>query len=105
MLSFMRPDIADYFPYIQNVFDGRLDYAVFDLPLNSHNIFVQGFFHLLSLPTRRFDTGSILKLFSFPPFLEKFGMSPKKRSTISGSLGRAGRHLVGSRRRAAQRLS
>ncbi|HEY5259007.1 MAG TPA: exodeoxyribonuclease V subunit gamma [Rhabdochlamydiaceae bacterium] len=72
------PDIADYVPYIQNVFDGRLDYAVFDLPLSSKNIFVQGFFHLLSLPHSRFDTVSILKLFSFAPFLEKFGITEEE---------------------------
>lgn len=72
------PDIADYVPYIQNVFAGRLDYAVFDLPLSSQNSFVQGFFHLLSLPQARFDTASILKLFSFAPFLEKFGITEEE---------------------------
>ena len=76
------PEISEYVPYIHSVFGGQIDYAIFDVPLSAQNLFVQGFFQLLSLPHARFDVASILKLLAFPPFLEKLGWGQEEAKDV-----------------------
>ncbi len=74
----LAADISLYHPYIEAVFgsqESQLEYAIYDLPRRSKETQIQGIDLLLTLAKRRFETSAIFSLFSFSPFLKKFGLS------------------------------
>jgi exodeoxyribonuclease V gamma subunit len=74
----LAPDISQYLPYIEAVFgsqESQLDYAIYDLPRRFKETLIQGIDLLLTLAKRRFETSAIFSLFSFSPFLKKFGLT------------------------------
>lgn len=74
----LAPDICDYAPYIQSVFDSSemfLDYSISGLELRTLSPLSKAFEHLLKLPEKKFSKAAVLKLFSSSVFKEKFGFS------------------------------
>ncbi len=70
----MAPDIGDYEPFIKMVFqdaESLCNVQIMDLCLASQNRVVQGFLHLLSLPSSRWDAVSVFTLFRHPSFQKK----------------------------------
>lgn len=69
------PNIGDYFPYIQMVFErkeNRYDFAIFDLPFLKRSGLASALLHLLKIPSTDFDVEAVLKLLSFSSFLKRF---------------------------------
>lgn len=67
----MAPKIMDYEPYIHSIFgagEQRVPYHLLDSKFLSESLLVQGFLHLLRIPSGRWDAASIMQLFSFPAF-------------------------------------
>ncbi len=88
----LSPDISTYLPYIQMVFDAPscpLDYAIEDLPLSVKSAFISAFMDLLSLPAKRFDLPSLLKLFAYPAFLTNFSLTNEESILIKSWIEKA----------------
>jgi exodeoxyribonuclease V gamma subunit len=70
----MAPEITEYEPFIKMVFqnsESKLISHILDLHIPSQNVLVQGFLHLLSVPFSRWDTKTLLQLFSYRAFQQK----------------------------------
>jgi exodeoxyribonuclease V gamma subunit len=77
----LAPDIAAYAPHIHTVFGKRTSvfaYQIDDLPLKATSDAVQGFLHLIQIPKENFSLSSVMKLFSFHSFREKWGFSSEE---------------------------
>ena len=88
----LAPDINEYAPYIHMVFgapDSPFDYGIDGLTACSQNQFMQAFRHFLSLFEQRFEAASVLKLFSFQAFLEKFAFSVEDIALIENWIEKA----------------
>ncbi|WP_059360436.1 exodeoxyribonuclease V subunit gamma [Parachlamydia acanthamoebae] len=73
----MAPDIRIYAPFIKMVFsnpNSPLDYKMMDAKLPEQNLYIQSFLHLLKLSSSRWDTVSLLTLFDYLPFRNKWGL-------------------------------
>ena len=67
----MAPNISEYAPYVQSVFESsesQLDIQLMDLQVPSRHLLIQGFLHLLSVSTGRWEASSLLQLFDYPAF-------------------------------------
>lgn len=87
----LAPDICEYAPYIQAVFDSSdiaLDYSIAGLEVRHVSSTVRAFEHFLSLPEKKFSKEAVLKLFSFPCFREKFQLTAAEVETIGGWMER-----------------
>lgn len=74
----MAPDIMEYHPFIRAVFEAEesfLDCQIMDVHTLSQNTLIQGFLHLISLGRSRFCVKSVMKLFNFPAFQKKHGLT------------------------------
>lgn len=65
----LAPDINEYVPYIHKVFEGS-DYTISGLEMRLEHVE-----HLFKIPELQYSAEAVLKLFSYPSFLEKFGFS------------------------------
>lgn len=74
----LAPNMNDYFPYIQFVFEKEscpFGYLVTDLSLLSQNSYIRTLSHFFSLAESRFEPESILELLSSPHFKTKEDLS------------------------------
>jgi exodeoxyribonuclease V gamma subunit len=81
----LAPDIQPYLSFIHAVFGSKeslLDYAISGIGRMDESSFTPALAHLLSLPSHRFDKASILKLFTFPPFLKKWQLSEEEVAKV-----------------------
>jgi len=65
----LAPDINEYVPYIHKVFEGT-DYTISGLEMRLEHVE-----HLFKIPQLKYSVEAVLKLFSYPSFLGKFGFS------------------------------
>ncbi|MBS4167840.1 exodeoxyribonuclease V subunit gamma [Parachlamydia sp. AcF125] len=73
----MAPDIRLYTPFIKMVFghpNSPLAYQIMDAELPEQNLYIQSFLHLLKLSSSRWDTLTLLTLFDYLPFRNKWGL-------------------------------
>lgn len=81
----MSTNVAEYAPFIRNVFESpesQLKIQISDLQAPMHNRFIQGFLHLLDIANSRWDSSSLLQLFEYPAFLERFHFGPDDKEVI-----------------------
>ncbi len=72
----LSPDLEAYFPYIQMVFGAKtsqIGYSVHGLSLALAEENSQALMFFFSLAESRFDRSQVLKFFSFPSVMRKFG--------------------------------
>jgi exodeoxyribonuclease V gamma subunit len=72
----LGPDLESYFPYIQMVFgsqQSRIGYSVHGLSLALSEEGSQALMFFFTLAESRFDRDLVLKFFSFPSVMKKFG--------------------------------
>lgn len=78
----LSPNLKDYVPYIHMLFDGVLDYALFNLELKSQSPFLTAFDDLLALSEKRFESSAVCKLFTHGCFGVKKFDTPLLRKWI-----------------------
>lgn len=74
----MAPNIVAYEPYIRAVFEAEnsvLGCQIMDLTVPLQSRLVQGFLHLLTLPSTRWEASALLHLFEHPAFQRKQGLT------------------------------
>jgi exodeoxyribonuclease V gamma subunit len=70
----MAPDIAEYESFIKMVFqslESKIEIHIMDLLASSHYKTVQGFTHLISIASSRWDASTLLQLFEYKAFQKK----------------------------------
>jgi exodeoxyribonuclease V gamma subunit len=76
------PSIEEYLSFIHFVFSKKLNYKINHLEMTTQSAFAQGLVHLLNVPKLRYEAQAVLKLLTFPPFLEKRGWGYEEVSKI-----------------------
>lgn len=74
----MAPNLAEYVPFIRNVFESPeslLDIQLMDLQVPSQSLLIQGFLHLLSLSHGRWEASALLQLFDYAAFRARYRLS------------------------------
>lgn len=91
----MAPQISDYVPYIESIFGSKeslLDYQILDLGMQLQSEVVQGFLQLVELSESRWDTGSLLQLFSHPSFQRRHQLTVSDKMLIQEWIEQTGIH-------------
>ncbi len=80
----LAPNIAEYFPFIYQIFkmDSPFSIEVHDLEILCQSQFLQGFLHVLCLQELRWEQKDIFKLFTLEPFLKKAGIEREEVNTL-----------------------
>ncbi|KIC75618.1 hypothetical protein DB42_EV00080 [Neochlamydia sp. EPS4] len=94
----MAPDITVYAPYIRQIFgtqNPQLDYQLLDMHALAEDSLTKQFWHLLNLPSGRWDAEDILYLFNFSTFQRKHQISAEEVLQIRTWLEDVGIHWGG----------
>jgi exodeoxyribonuclease V gamma subunit len=89
----MAPNISEYIPFIQSVFEStesQLDVQVMDLEIPSQYLIIQGYLHLLSLIKGRWEASSILQLFNYSAFRKRHRLNVEDVALIETWIKDAG---------------
>lgn len=84
----MTPDIEDYAPLVQAVFDGqsdpalRIPFSIADRSLRRESRLIDGFLALLDLPQSRFEINRVLGLLAYDPIRRRFGLDEAELEVI-----------------------
>ncbi len=81
----MVSNFSFYEPYIRQVFESKeslLPIQLMDVKSHSENIFIQAFLQLINLPFGRWESGSLLSLFSLRPFQNRHGLREEELKLI-----------------------
>lgn len=92
----MVPDIEAYESVIRSIFgapsSSLLDFQILEMQLLGKSPLVQGFLHLLSLPSGRWEADLVLDLLAYPDFQRKLGFSPAEVQQIQTWTKLSGTH-------------
>lgn len=81
----MAPHIEEYEPYIKAIFgssESQLSYQILDIHTPIHTQQIKAFLHLLKIKESRWDVPTILELFNYPVFCQKFSFREEEIDTI-----------------------
>lgn len=91
----MVPNIESYESVIKSIFGAEsslLDFQILEMQLLGKSPLVQGFLHLLSIPSGRWEADRILDLLGYPDFQRKFGFSSAEIQQIQTWTKMSGTH-------------
>lgn len=89
------PDLAVYEALICSIFgaaSSRLDFQILEMQQLAKSSLVQGFLHLLSLASSRWEAESVLQLLEYPEFQRKQGFSQNDLLQIRSWVQQSGTH-------------
>lgn len=81
----MAPDIKDYVPYIDQIFNASenpLDFQLMDLTTSPENSVMNLFWHLIHLAFYRWNAQEVKELFNFPSFQSKHRLNGEEVKQI-----------------------
>jgi len=89
----MAPNVSEYAPFIKSAFESaesQLNIQLMDMEVPTQYQTIQGFLHLLSLSSGRWEASSLLQLFDYAAFRERHRLSKEDILVIKKWVTEAG---------------
>jgi len=78
----MAPDINQYAPFIQAVFEGKLHFSITDRTIKQESATLAAFEKLLALPESRLSASAVMDFLEVPAIADKFDLDETDLSTL-----------------------